>query len=84
MIEPLRGLRYIHYAAWVARRYVEQTFKNTFPHFGTEEYWERETIDLEKLGKGILTTMEDARIPFSSGQVEEKELTNKDFFWDME
>ena len=43
-----------------------------------------ETLDLEKLGKGILTTMEDTRIPFSPGQVEEKELTNKDFFWDME
>jgi Ser/Thr protein kinase RdoA (MazF antagonist) len=84
LIEPLRGLRYIHYAAWVARRYVEQTFKNTFPHFGTEEYWERETIDLEKLGKGILTPMEDTKIPLSPEQVEEKELTNKDFFWDME
>jgi Ser/Thr protein kinase RdoA (MazF antagonist) len=84
LIEPLRGLRYIHYAAWVARRYIEQTFKNTFPHFGTEEYWERETIDLEKLAKGILTTTEDTKIQFSSGQEEDKELTNKDFFWDME
>lgn len=82
MIEPLRGLRYIHYASWVARRFQEQAFKNTFPHFGTEEYWERETIDLEKLAKGIRTTIEeDSEI---SSEMKEEELSNKDFFWDFE
>lgn len=48
LVEPLRALRYIHYAAWIARRWNDPAFPNAFPHFNTEQYWERETIDLEQ------------------------------------
>lgn len=47
LVEPLRGLRYVYYASWLARRWSDPAFPNSFPHFNTEAYWERETIDLE-------------------------------------
>lgn len=49
LIEPLRGLRMIHYAAWIARRSEDPAFKHAFPQFGTESYWESQTLDLEDL-----------------------------------
>lgn len=48
LVEPLRALRYIHYAAWIARRWKDPAFKPAFPHFNTVQYWERETLDLEE------------------------------------
>lgn len=47
LIEPLRALRFIRYAAWIARRWKDPAFPAAFPQFGTEQYWERETLDLE-------------------------------------
>lgn len=48
LVEPLRALRYVHYAAWVARRWKDPAFPAAFPHFNTEQYWEKETVDLEE------------------------------------
>ena len=45
LVEPLRATRYVEKTGWVARRYDESTFRSTFPHFGTETFWERETRD---------------------------------------
>jgi Ser/Thr protein kinase RdoA (MazF antagonist) len=91
LIEPLRGLRVIHYAAWLARRWHDPAFPASWPHFGTLEYWQRETDDLEEqlaLVRGELAP------PPSSGDgaggdgeerpAEEATLTNRDFFWDWE
>lgn len=48
LIEPLRALRYIHYAAWIARRWDDPLFKRVFAHFGTLRYWQQETNDLRE------------------------------------
>ncbi len=48
LVEPLRALRYVHYATWVARRWRDPTFQRTFTHFGTQQYWEREVQDLRE------------------------------------
>lgn len=48
LVEPLRALRYIHYATWIARRFDDPAFKRTFPHFGTLQYWQREMQDLRE------------------------------------
>lgn len=45
-IEPLRGLRYLRYAAWIAERYGEAAFKAAFPQFGSGSYWEGLVADL--------------------------------------
>ena len=84
LIEPLRGLRYINYAAWIARRWQDPAFPQIFPHFGTEEYWEKETSDLQDQVKIIYSNeliKNESRI---EAPEKEKELTNRDFFWDME
>lgn len=48
LVEPLRGLRYIHYAAWIARRWHDPAFPRAFPEYDAEAYWEREVQDLEE------------------------------------
>ena len=48
LVEPLRALRIIHYAAWIARRWEDPTFKNAFPDFGTQKYWFEETQTLSE------------------------------------
>lgn len=46
LIEVLRGLRYVRYAAWVASRWDDPSFKRAFPGWGNEAYWEEQTADL--------------------------------------
>lgn len=48
LVEPLRALRFIHYATWIARRLRDPTFARTFSHFGTLQYWQREVQDLRE------------------------------------
>ncbi|MGK5090124.1 serine/threonine protein kinase [Bdellovibrionota bacterium FG-2] len=48
LIEGLRALRYIHYTAWIARRWEDPAFPLAFPHFNTFRYWEEATSDLEE------------------------------------
>jgi Ser/Thr protein kinase RdoA (MazF antagonist) len=47
LIEPLRTLRFIHYAAWLARRWDDPAFPPAFTWFGTPQYWEGHLNDLE-------------------------------------
>ncbi len=37
---------YIHFAAWISKRWDDPAFKNAFPYFGTDEYWSTLTTDL--------------------------------------
>lgn len=47
-VEALRALRFIHYTAWIARRWKDPAFPAAFPQFGTHRYWQDETADLEE------------------------------------
>ena len=47
LIEPLRTLRYIHFAAWIAKRSQDPTFKLNFPHFYEPSYWDSLLQDLQ-------------------------------------
>jgi Ser/Thr protein kinase RdoA (MazF antagonist) len=89
LIEPLRGLRVVRYAAWIARRWHDPIFPATWSHFGTEEYWKKETEDLEEILRmarraGALATESGAPKAAVPPEATETELTNKDFFWDWE
>jgi len=84
LIEPLRGIRYIHYAAWIAKRWDDPSFPNLFPHFGTEEYWLNETLDLEKMGTSFEESNQNDSLEISKEKAPKEELSNKDFFWDWE
>jgi Ser/Thr protein kinase RdoA (MazF antagonist) len=48
LIESLRALRMIHYAAWLARRWDDPAFPRAFPWFGEARYWERHVAELEE------------------------------------
>lgn len=48
LIEPLRALRFIHYTAWLARRWDDPAFPRAFPDFNSHRYWADETADLEE------------------------------------
>lgn len=39
LIEPLRTLRFIHYNAWIARRWDDPSFPPNFPWFGQPDHW---------------------------------------------
>jgi len=46
LIEPLRAMRYIHYAAWCAKQSHDLGFANQNPDWGNELYWQEEINDL--------------------------------------
>jgi len=48
LIEPLRTLRMIHYAAWLARRWEDPAFPQAFPWFNTSRYWEEHVLALRE------------------------------------
>jgi Ser/Thr protein kinase RdoA (MazF antagonist) len=48
LIEPLRTLRMMHYAAWLARRWDDPAFPRAFPWFGEARYWEQHVLDLRE------------------------------------
>jgi len=92
LIEPLRGLRLVRYAGWLARRWNDPAFKAGWPHFGTEDYWQHETADLEEQLQAVRQAAESAPA-FSADGAEpqlyregeaEEVLSNKDYFWDWE
>lgn len=83
LIEPLRGLRMVRYAAWLARRWHDPLFPATWPHFGTEDYWRNELDALEDVVRD-LARLEGAAGGATVGPVEEASLTNRDLFWDWE
>jgi Ser/Thr protein kinase RdoA (MazF antagonist) len=41
-VEALRGLRMIHYSAWVARRWEDPSFPRIFPTFASDSWWREE------------------------------------------
>ncbi len=86
LIEPLRALRYIRYSAWLAKRWEDPIFPSAFPHFGTDTYWEDETADLEDQLDFFHNNSSDLPESIQRAEVEEeeKELTNKDYFFDMD
>ncbi len=47
LIEPLRSLRMIHYAAWLASRWDDPAFPVAFTWFGTPAYWDEHIRMLE-------------------------------------
>lgn len=48
LIEPLRTLRMIHYAAWLARRWSDPAFPAAFPWFNSHQYWQSHLSELEQ------------------------------------
>lgn len=88
LVEPLRGLRMVRHAGWIARRWNDPIFPRTWPEFGTDDHWLREVEGLtEQLawirGERRGEPDDPAGAPAADANDEpEPELTNRDFFWD--
>ena len=84
LIEPLRGLRRVHYAAWLARRWHDPLFPATWPQYGTDDWWAEELADLGDVlvhaAAGGMPTGMDAELQAAAADVP----TNADLFWDWE
>ena len=48
LLEALRTLRLIHYAAWIARRWDDPAFTTAFPWFNTQRYWQDRILELRE------------------------------------
>ncbi len=48
LIESLRTLRLMHYAAWLARRWDDPAFPKAFPWFNTPRYWSEHILELRE------------------------------------
>lgn len=48
LIEPLRGLRMVHYMAWLAKRWQDPAFPLAFPWFNDPKYWESQVLGFKE------------------------------------
>jgi Ser/Thr protein kinase RdoA (MazF antagonist) len=48
LIEGLRTLRIMHYAAWLARRWQDPAFQHAFPWFDSQRYWDEHILALRE------------------------------------
>lgn len=48
LIEALRTLRILHYAAWLARRWQDPAFPLHFPWFNGQRYWQEHVLSLRE------------------------------------
>jgi len=48
LVEALRTLRLLHYAAWLARRWDDPAFPAAFPWFNTQLYWQARILELRE------------------------------------
>ena len=59
LIEALRGLRLLHYHAWIARRWQDPAFPAAFPWFASPRHWESVITQLQEqlavLGEPVLS-----------------------------
>ncbi len=82
LVEPLRAFRFVSYPGWIARRWEDPAFPAAFPHFGSAQYWESETRDLEEQVLRLLRD-DDAPEALRRPAEPEPELSNEDLFWDL-
>jgi len=48
LVEPLRTLRIMHHAAWLARRWHDPAFPRAFPWFDSPRYWSDHVLSLRE------------------------------------
>ena len=46
LVEPLRALRMVHHAAWIASRWNDPAFPRAFPWFTSPRFWQEHVSDL--------------------------------------
>jgi Ser/Thr protein kinase RdoA (MazF antagonist) len=54
LIEPLRIMRQIHYAGWIAQRWDDPAFPRAFPFAAEPRWWEQHVSDLREALEAIV------------------------------
>jgi len=54
LVEPLRIMRQVHWAGWVAARWDDPAFPRAFPQVGEARWWEQHLADLAEAESGLL------------------------------
>ncbi len=54
LIEPLRIMRQIHYAGWIAQRWDDPAFPRAFPFAAEPRWWEQHVSDLREALESIV------------------------------
>ncbi|WP_334079140.1 serine/threonine protein kinase [Microbulbifer sp. M83] len=54
LVEPLRCLRQMHHAAWLARRWEDPAFPLAFPWFNSPRYWAEHILALREQQSALL------------------------------
>ena len=62
-IEPLRTLRMIHHAYWIARRWSDPAFPRAFSWFAEPTWWDQHLADL----RGQLVVLDKSPLELASG-----------------
>jgi Ser/Thr protein kinase RdoA (MazF antagonist) len=60
VVEALRTLRIMHYAAWLARRWQDPAFQSAFPWFDSRRYWDEHILSLREQ----LALMQESPLPW--------------------
>ncbi len=58
LIEPLRAMRMVYFLAWCGRQRDDFSFRNQFPGWGSDSFWENEIRDLRNQYHEIQDFME--------------------------
>lgn len=61
LTESLRSMRMVHFNAWIAKRWEDNSFQRIFPQYPSANYWDQQLIDLrvqmsyiqDRLGMGL-------------------------------
>jgi Ser/Thr protein kinase RdoA (MazF antagonist) len=53
LIEPLRCMRQVHYAGWIAQRWDDPAFPRAFPFAAEARWWEQHVADLIEAAEGL-------------------------------
>ena len=48
LIEPLRALRFVHFNAWISKRWEDKSFQRAFPQYETIGFWQEQVSDLDE------------------------------------
>jgi Ser/Thr protein kinase RdoA (MazF antagonist) len=62
VLEALRTLRIMHYAAWLARRWQDPAFQSAFPWFDSRRYWDEHILALREQ----VALMQEGPLPWHS------------------
>ena len=53
LVEPLRLMRQVHWAGWVAARWDDPAFPRAFPQVGEARWWDQHLNDLAEAERGL-------------------------------